>query len=103
MAGTIIDRLSIENGWRQLDHDGFQDFIEDGGFSVVLCAEDPLCHPDSVDIAVVLPELVNQAPVRLKAAVAERSIERELQQRFGFDAWPALLFFQGGYGRYESL
>ena len=93
---TVIDRLCLENGWQRLDAAGFEPFVGQGGFSVVLCAGDPALHPESIDVAVVLPELVVAAPVSLRPAVAASGIEHALQQRFDFDAWPALLFFQAG-------
>lgn len=95
MNADVIDRLTLEAGWPVLDADNFAPFVGAGGFSVVLCTEDPGRYPESIDVAVVLPELVAAAPLRLRPAICARGFERELQSRYDFHAWPALLFFQG--------
>ncbi len=61
-------------------------------------AGDPKTVRDSTDVAVVLPELVNAFDGRLIPGVVAADSERDLQRRYGFTAWPALVFLRdGGY------
>ena len=71
-------------------------FLEGGGDAVLFFTEDPKKYPESSDVAVVLPELMQVFPGRFRSAVVARESERELQKRFGFARWPALLLTRNG-------
>ncbi len=97
MSSPLIERL-IESGYALLDGDNFQAFIERHDYVVLFFPNDPVLFPESNDVAVILPELLRAYDVPLQAAVIGRGIERELQQRFRFTRWPALVFLKnGGY------
>ena len=46
---------------------------------------------ETLDLAVVLPQLLKSFPQRLSAAVIARSAEKAVQARYGFRTWPALV------------
>jgi len=71
-------------------------FLASGGDAVLFFTEDPKKYPESSDVAVVLPELMRVFPGRFRSAVVARESERELQKRFGFARWPALVFTRNG-------
>ena len=71
-------------------------FLADGGNAVLFFTEDPKQYPESSDVAAILPELIHAFPGRFRSAVVARESERELQKRFGFARWPALVFVRDG-------
>lgn len=64
--------------------------------AMLLVAGDPLRLPEVLDVAVVAPELVKAFGGRLTGLLATAASEPHLQMRFGFDAFPALVFLRPG-------
>jgi len=71
-------------------------FLSVPGDAVLFFTEDPKQYPESADVAVILPELMQALPGRFRSAVVARASERALQKRFGFARWPALVFVRDG-------
>jgi hydrogenase-1 operon protein HyaE len=69
------------------------------GDQVLLFAGDPVRFPESLDVAVVLPEL-HKASVSVGQpfgiAVALPETAEALAKKFGSNHWPTLMFFRGG-------
>lgn len=94
MIHPLFERL-ITQGYPRLDASNFEAQVRAQAFSVLLLSEDPSRFPESLDVAVILPELVKAFP-QLSPALIERSFERTLQERYGFSVWPALVFLKAG-------
>lgn len=92
----LIERLLREFGLPEVGAADVDTFLAAPGEAVLFFTEDPKQHPESADVAVILPELMQAMPGRFRAAVVARSSERELQKRFGFARWPALVFTRDG-------
>lgn len=69
---------------------------EAGAVAVLLSAGDPNRFPEAIDVAVVLPELIDAFQGRLLGAVIARSDEAALGQRFGVRVQPTLIFVAKG-------
>lgn len=69
---------------------------EADAIAVLLSAGDPARFPEAIDVAVVLPELIEAFKGRLRAAVIARGAESELGQRFGVRVQPTLIFVAKG-------
>lgn len=69
---------------------------EAGAVAVLLSAGDPARFPEAMDVAVVLPELIEVFQGRLRGAVIAREAERELGLRFGVRVQPTLIFAHNG-------
>lgn len=94
----LIARLIDEFGYPRLDAGNLEAFLAAPGDAVLFCAGDPVQHPECLDVAVVLPELLRAFPGRFRSGVAEVALEPALQARFGFTRWPTLVFLrEGGY------
>jgi hydrogenase-1 operon protein HyaE len=73
---------------------------EKKGDQVLLFAGDPVAFPESMDVAVILPELQKASAARQKPfgmAVAVPDCARELATKFGSNRWPTLMFFRDGH------
>lgn len=64
--------------------------------AVLLSAGDPARFMEAIDVAVVLPELIDAFQGRLRGAVIARRAESELGQRFGVRVQPTLIFTAKG-------
>jgi len=95
----LISRLIDELAYPLLDMTSFEPFIKKHPYSILLFTEDATRFPESLDVAVILPEIVKQFP-QLTPAVIDRGCEKELQGRYNFSVWPALVFLKEG--RYLS-
>jgi len=94
MNHPLFERL-VTLGYPRLDADNFESRVQAQAFSVLFLSEDPNRFPESLDVAVILPELVKAFP-QLSPALIDRSFERTLQERYGFSVWPALVFLKEG-------
>jgi hydrogenase-1 operon protein HyaE len=94
-GAVLIDKL-LESGFPHLEADDIDLFIAPGGLRVIFVTGDPVKLLDSVDIAVVLPELCRSFAGKITPAVATRAAEPALASRFGADVRPALVFFASG-------
>lgn len=90
----LLQRL-VDAGIPVLDEAGFEAHVSAQPFSVLFFAENPQRFPESLDVAVVLPELLKAFPM-LSPALIERSLEPKLQARYGFTLWPSLVFLKQG-------
>ncbi|MCQ8130374.1 hydrogenase [Methylomonas rivi] len=79
-----------------LDADNYDNFVYSHDTVVLFFRNDPTLFPESQDVQVILPELLKVFNSQLQGAVIDRSIERELQARFHFTTWPALVFLRRG-------
>lgn len=69
---------------------------EAGAVAVLLSGGDPARFMEAIDVAVVLPELIDAFQGRLRGAVIARRAESELGQRFGVRVQPTLIFVAKG-------
>ncbi|MGY6275157.1 hydrogenase [Methylomonas sp. MgM2] len=96
MNPSLLDQLQSRHGLPLLDADNYDLFVYGNDYVVLFFANDPALFPESHDVAVILPELLKVFCNQLRGAVIDRSIERELQARFHFTTWPALVFMRRG-------
>jgi len=94
----LIDRLLTEFGYPEVTLTNHDDFVTEPGMNVVFFPGDPKTVRDATDVAVVLPELVQTFAGQLRPGVVTdiRGDGAQLQKRYGFRAWPALVFVRSG-------
>jgi hydrogenase-1 operon protein HyaE len=92
----LIERLVTALGFPEVDASSVDEFLAEPVDAVLFFTENPETNAETRDVAVVLPEIVKAFAGRLRPAVVSRAAERELQKRFGFARWPALVFVREG-------
>ena len=98
MKHPLIQRLHDEFGYPELTVAGHDEFVAPDEIGVLFFAGDPKRYKETTDVAVVLPELVAAFGGRLRAAIVAKEDEIALQKKYGFRAWPSLVFVKsGGY------
>ncbi|MDV7211804.1 thioredoxin domain-containing protein [Azotobacter beijerinckii] len=95
MSHPLIERLTATLGYPWLDAAGLDRHVEAQPFSVLFFAGDPKRFPESLDVAVILPELIKAFP-QLAPALIAGADEAGLQGRYGFSVWPSLVFLKEG-------
>jgi len=98
MSHVLIDRLVDELGYAEVSLTNHDEFVAQPSMNVLFFPGDPETVKDSTDVAVVLPELVNAFKGQPTAGVVTdvRGDGAELQKKYGFGAYPALVFVRAG-------
>lgn len=98
MSHVLIDRLIEELGYPEVSLANHDEFVAQPSMNVLYFPGNPETVKDSTDVAVVLPELVNAFKGQLTPGVVTdfRGDGAELQKKYGFGAYPALVFVRSG-------
>jgi len=91
-----IARLFAVHGYARVDGETIDAFIAQPGHAMLVFLEDPLRIKESLDLAVIFPELARARPGRFAVGVLLPESARALQARFGFRRWPALVLLEDG-------
>lgn len=98
MHHPLVQRLIDELGYPEITLDNHDRFVGQPGVNVLFFVGDPKTNRESTDVAVVLPELVQASGGRLRPGVVAEAAGKDLQRRYGFREWPALVLVrEGGY------
>lgn len=101
----LFRRLTEEFRLPALGPDSLAAFAADPGDTVLFFADDPVRVKESLDLAVILPEILQAFAGRLRAGVLLPAEANALAARYGIRRWPALVFVRGGeyVGSIEGL
>ncbi len=101
----LVTRLIERLGATRLDEDGFDAFVAGAGHTVLFFTEDPLRVKETLDVAVILPEIAAAVTQRLRVGVLPPALANARASRYGVRRWPALVFLRDGgwLGNVEGL
>ena len=96
-----VDRDVVE----ELDDSGFEAFIAGTGHTVLFFTEDPLRIKETLDVAVILPEIAGAVTQRLRIGVLPPPLANAKASLYAVRRWPALVFLRDGgwLGNVEGL
>lgn len=96
---AMLDGLVTRHGIADLvDDHAAADFLDAPGRACLLFLDDPDRVPESWDLAVILPELLQLSGEPLRAALVRPGRLRRVEQHFGLRRMPALVLLRdGGY------
>jgi hydrogenase-1 operon protein HyaE len=93
----LLRRLVAETGATVLvDAAAFDAWAAHPGVAMVVFAEDPERYKETLDLAVVVPELHATAGRRFRVGLLPPVASRALAPRYGFARWPAFVMLQDG-------
>ncbi|MGB0683816.1 MAG: hypothetical protein ACPGOV_13970 [Magnetovibrionaceae bacterium] len=95
MASSPLDRLIARPDCASVGEETVDAFIREG-FRVLFFTGDPDQRRETPDVAVILPQLMDQFGDRMSVAVVERQSEMVLKPRFGVMVDPSLVFLKDG-------
>ena len=94
---VLFDRFQASNRIALVAEDHLPEALARRGKVLVGFFSDPAVHPENVDLAVILPELLKSFP-ELEAVVPRSCAPVALAGRFGVTVFPALALVDAGCG-----
>jgi hydrogenase-1 operon protein HyaE len=96
----LIERLCAQTGAPVLDAATFDDWAGAPGRALVVFTEDPVMFRETLDLAVIVPELAKafaaDADRGFRVGVLLQAPARVIAKRYGFRRWPALVVLADG-------
>lgn len=101
----LIERLFTEHAFARVDPASLEALVAPGGATVLFFSEDPKQYKETLDLAVILPEIAKAHPGRFRVGVLLPADARALATRYGVRRWPALVMLRDGayVGAIEGL
>jgi hydrogenase-1 operon protein HyaE len=101
----LITRLVEKFGAARLEESGFEAFAAEPGYTVLFFSEDPQRFKETLDVAVILPEIAQAMPQRLRIGLLPPPLATAKAAVYGVRRWPALVFLRDGgwLGNIEGL
>lgn len=96
MFSPLMQSIIARHAYQVIGHDALDAFARERGNLVLFFAGDAERLAESDDVAVVLPELERAFGGAFLPVAIARESERELQRRYRFSAFPALVFLRRG-------
>jgi hydrogenase-1 operon protein HyaE len=92
----LIAQLLSRHGFTDLRAENFTAFVAQHGHALLLFTEDPIRYKETLDLAVIVPELVRAFPGRFRVGVLLPEAAREFHVKYGFRRWPAFVVLKDG-------
>jgi hydrogenase-1 operon protein HyaE len=92
----LLTRLMNETGAAVLDAESFDAWARQSGAAMVVFAEDPERQKETLDLAVIVPELHASRARAFRVALLAPDAARALAPRYGFARWPAFVMLRDG-------
>jgi hydrogenase-1 operon protein HyaE len=93
----LLARLVLLTSATVLDATSFDAWAQQPGPAMVVFAEDPDRFKETLDLAVVVPELHAIGGRRFRVGLLPPVASRALAPRFGFVRWPAFVMLRDGH------
>ncbi len=92
----LVERLLGQPVAQLVDRSTLDAWLDAAGTGVLFFSGDPVRFPESLDVAVVLPELRAALGGGLRIGVVARADEDAVARRVGAQHWPSLVFLRDG-------
>ncbi len=92
----LLLRLVAQTGAAVPDPETFDVWAQQPGAAMVVFAEDPERYKETLDLAVIVPELHAARAGRFRVAMLPPAASRVLARRYGFARWPAFVMLRDG-------
>lgn len=92
----LLQQMLAEMSCTLLDESSFDDWASRDGRALVFFSEDPLQYRETLDLAVVVPQLARAFAGRFRTGLLLAGPARRLAPRYGFRRWPALVMLDAG-------
>lgn len=92
----LLVRLVYQTGAAILDPSNFDEWAHQPGPALVVFAEDPERFKETLDLAVIVPELHATGGQRFRVGLLPPAASRAIAPRYGFARWPAFVMLRDG-------
>jgi hydrogenase-1 operon protein HyaE len=93
----LVEQLFSRHGFTRIDNTTLDAFADQPGHALLVFTEDPLRFKETLDLAVIAPEVVRAFAGRFRAAALLPADARKAASRYGFARWPALVVLKDGH------
>jgi hydrogenase-1 operon protein HyaE len=95
-AHPLIAQLFTRHGCTEVDAVNFDAFTRRPGRTLLMFLEDPVRYKETLDLAVIVPEIARAFAPRLAVGVLLPEAARFFAPGFGFRRWPAFVILAEG-------
>ena len=95
-AAPLVAALVVRHRFAAVGAETLDAFVAQPGATVLAFTEDPVRYRETLDLAVIVPELARAFAGRFRVGVLFAHEARACQPRFGFRRWPALVVLRDG-------
>jgi len=92
----LLSRLVSETGAALLEVDIFDAWARQPGAAMLVFADDPERFKETLDIAVIVPELHAAGRGQFRVGLLTPAAAKALAPRYGFARWPAIVMLRDG-------
>jgi hydrogenase-1 operon protein HyaE len=92
----LVDQLFTRHGFVRVDADTLDAFVNAPGHAMLVFTEDPVRYKETLDLAVIAPELAKAFDGAFRTAALLPADARKTAPRYGFARWPALVLLKDG-------
>ncbi len=92
----LLSRMMAALDAPALDAKDFDAWAAQPGHALVVFSEDPVLYRETLDLAVIVPELARAFAGRFRVGLLLQAPARALAPRYGFRRWPALVMLRDG-------
>jgi hydrogenase-1 operon protein HyaE len=96
LAYPLIAQLFTRHGYANITVDNFDAFTQRPGRTLLMFLEDPVRYKETLDLAVIVPEIARAFAPRLTVGVLLPESARAVAPRYAFRRWPAFVMLAGG-------
>lgn len=92
----LVERLCVTLAAPLLEAADFDAWANAPGHALAVFTEDPMLYRETLDVAVIVPELARAFAGRFRTGVLLQAAARTIAPRYGFRRWPALVLLKDG-------
>lgn len=92
----LLQRMRQLTGAALLDEDEVADWVKLPGAAMLVFLEEPERYKETLDLAVVVPELFTARPQAFRVGLLRPPVARAVAPRYGFARWPAFVMLRDG-------
>lgn len=92
----LLVRLVYQTGATLLDPASYDEWAKQPGPAMVVFAEDPERFKETLDLAVIVPELHATGGQHFRVGLLPPAASRFIAPRYGFARWPAFVMLRDG-------
>jgi hydrogenase-1 operon protein HyaE len=92
----LLAQLFSKHGYTEVNAHNFDACTRRAGHTLLLFTEDPIRFKETLDLAVIVPEIARAFAGRFEIGVLLPEAAREFQPRYGFRRWPAFVVLRDG-------
>lgn len=96
MRSALFEKLVTRPDFDKLDAGNLEAAKQQPGHLMLFCTGDPQQRPESLDLAIILPELHQAFAAQFRVGLVTRDIEETVQQCYGIQQWPCLVLLRDG-------